>query len=200
MPRINLLPWRETLKKEREIRFGIITGISLGITVVIFLGIRFYIADAISYQESRNNYLTEQIKAAEAKIEEIKELEQKKERLIERMSIIQELEKSRPQVVHLFDELVKQVPQGVYFTEMEQKGDKIILTGVAQSDARVSSLMSNIEISQWLTNPKIYEITTGKLGGSSGNNKRRVSKFRLEVTQTSPQSETSATDQTEAKN
>ena len=149
MPRINLLPWRETLKKEREIRFGIITGISLGIMAVIFLGIHFYIANAISYQESRNNYLAEQIKAAEEKIAEIKAMEQQKERLIERMSVIQELEKSRPQVVHLFDELVKQVPQGVYFTKMIQKGDKITLEGVAQSDARVSSLMSNIEISHF---------------------------------------------------
>jgi type IV pilus assembly protein PilN len=199
MPRINLLPWRETLKKEREIRFGIITGVSLGIAVIIFLGVRFYIANAISYQESRNNYLTEQIKEAEAKIAEIEELQQKKERLIERMSVIQELEKSRPQVVHLFDELVKQIPQGVYFTEMAQKDDKITLNGVAQSDARVSSLMSNVEISQWLTNPKIYEIKTDKADSSRNKKTKagRVSKFKLEVTQTAPKSETS---ETEAEN
>lgn len=196
MPRINLLPWRETLKKEREIRFGIITGVSLGIAVIIFLGVRFYIANAISYQENRNNYLTEQIKEAEAKIAEIEELQQKKERLIERMSVIQELEKSRPQVVHLFDELVKQIPQGVYFTEMAQKDDKITLNGIAQSDARVSSLMSNVEISQWLTNPKIYEIKTDKAASSRNKKTKagRVSKFKLEVTQTAPKSETSATE------
>ena len=199
MPRINLLPWRESLKKEREIRFGIITGISVGIMALIWLGIHVYIANAISYQESRNNYLTEQIKEAEAKIAEIKELEQKKERLIERMSVIQELEKSRPQVVHLFDELVKQVPQGVYFTKMEQKDDKITLEGIAQSDARVSSLMSNVEISPWLTNPKIYQITSDKSGNTDngGTKPMRVSKFKLEVTQTAPKSETS---ETEAKN
>jgi type IV pilus assembly protein PilN len=202
MPRINLLPWRETLKKEREIRFGIITGISLGIMAVIFLGIHFYIANAISYQESRNNYLAEQIKAAEEKIAEIKAMEQQKERLIERMSVIQELEKSRPQVVHLFDELVKQVPQGVYFTKMIQKGDKITLEGVAQSDARVSSLMSNIEISLWLTQPKIYEIRTDKLDNTRNKTNKvgRVSKFKLEVTQTAPKSETSETSETEANN
>ena len=199
MPRINLLPWRESLKKEREIRFGIITGISVGIMALIWLGIHFYIASAISYQESRNNYLSEQIKEAEAKIAEIKELEQKKERLIERMSVIQELEKSRPQVVHLFDELVKQVPQGVYFTKMEQKDNKITLEGVAQSDARVSSLMSNIEVSPWLTKPKIYQIISDKPDNPSdkGTKPMRISKFKLEVTQTTPKSETS---ETEAKN
>ncbi len=192
MPRINLLPWRDSLKKEREVRFGIITGIALGITALIFLGVHVYIANAISYQESRNNYLTEQIKEAEAKIAEIKELEQKKERLIERMSVIQELEKSRPQVVHLFDELVKQVPPGVYFTKMEQKGDKITLEGVAQSDARVSSLMSNIEISQWLSHPKIYQIVTKEQKQDPNGKGTRVSEFKLEVTQIAPKSESEA--------
>ena len=192
MPRINLLPWRDSLKKEREVRFGIITGIALGITALIFLGVHVYIANAISYQESRNNYLTEQIKEAEAKIAEIKELEQKKERLIERMSVIQELEKSRPQVVHLFDELVKQVPPGVYFTKMEQKGDKITLEGVAQSDARVSSLMSNIEMSQWLSHPKIYQIVTKEQKQDPNGKGTRVSEFKLEVTQTAPKSESEA--------
>ena len=192
MPRINLLPWRDSLKKEREVRFGIITGIALGITALIFLGVHVYIANAISYQESRNNYLTEQIKEAEAKIAEIKELEQKKERLIERMSVIQELEKSRPQVVHLFDELVKQVPPGVYFTKMEQKGDKITLEGTAQSDARVSSLMSNIEMSQWLSHPKIYQIVTKEQKQNPSGKGTRVSEFKLEVTQTAPKSESEA--------
>jgi len=199
MPRINLLPWRDSLKKEREIRFGIIMGIALGITALIFLGIHLFIANAISYQESRNNYLTEQIKEAEAKIAEIKELEQKKERLIERMSVIQELEKSRPQVVHLFDELVKQIPPGVYFTKMAQKGDKITLEGTAQSDARVSSLMSNVETSQWLSHPKIYQIVTKEQQQQEKDKKgTRVSEFKLEVTQTAPKSETEATPTTPA--
>lgn len=193
MPRINLLPWRDSLKKEREIRFGIITGIALGITALVFLGVHLYIANAISYQESRNNYLTEQIKEAEARIAEIKDLEQKKERLIERMSVIQELEKSRPQVVHLFDELVKQVPPGVYFSKMEQKGDKITLQGSAQSDARVSSLMSNIETSQWLSHPKIYQIITKEQPQEKDKKGTRVSEFKLEVTQTASKSETEAT-------
>jgi type IV pilus assembly protein PilN len=192
MPRINLLPWRDSLKKEREIRFGIVTGIALGITALIFLGVHFYIANSIGYQESRNNYLVEQIKEAEEKITKIKDLEQQKERLIGRMSVIQELEKSRPQVVHLFDELVKQVPPGVYFTKMEQKGDKITLEGIAQSDARVSSLMSNIEMSQWLSHPKIYQIVTKEQKQDKDKKGTRVSEFKLEVTQTALKPEAGA--------
>lgn len=192
MPRINLLPWRDTLKKEREQRFGMITGAALVITALIFLGIHFYIENSISYQEDRNKYLTEQIKEAEAKIAEIEDLKQKKERLIGRMGIIQELEKSRPQVVHLFDELVKQVPPGVYFTKMEQKGDKITLEGTAQSDARVSSLMSNIETSQWLSHPKIFQIVTKEQKQEKDKKGTRVSEFKLEVTQTALKPEAGA--------
>jgi len=188
MPRINLLPWRETLKKEREIRFGIITGISLAITGLVVLSVHLYMQSLIDYQQSRNKYLETQIKEADKKIEEIKKLEKDKLRLIERMDVIQQLEESRPQIVHLFDEFVKQVPEGVYFTTMKQKGDKITLEGVAQSNARVSSLMTNIEKSPWLTNPTIGVIeTTNK--GATNYKKHSISKFKLEVTLTAPKKE-----------
>ncbi|OQY54778.1 MAG: pilus assembly protein PilN [Candidatus Parabeggiatoa sp. nov. 2] len=190
MPRINLLPWRETLKKEREIRFGIITGASLVFTGLVVLSAHLYMGSLIDHQQRRNNYLNAEIKKAEAQISEIDKLKEDKERLIKRMDVIQVLEESRPQVVHLFDELVKQAPDGVYFSSIKQKGDKITLEGVAQSNARVSSLMKNIERSQWLSNPKIIFIKTQK------NNKRsrarsNVSRFKLEVMQTAPKREVS---------
>jgi type IV pilus assembly protein PilN len=190
MPRINLLPWRDTLKKEREIRFGIITGASLVLTGLVVLSAHLYMGSLIDHQQRRNNYLNAEIEKAKAKISEIDKLKEDKERLIKRMDVIQVLEESRPQVVHLFDELVKQAPDGVYFSSIKQKGDKITLEGVAQSNARVSSLMKNIERSQWLSNPKIIFIKTQK------NNRRsrarsNVSRFKLEVMQTAPKREVS---------
>ena len=185
MPRINLLPWRETLKKEREIRFGAITGVSLALAGLVWLAVHLYMVSEHDYQASRNNYMAGEIKKAEAKIKEIELLDQQKKRLIERMNIIQELEESRPQIVHLFDEIVKQVPNGVYFTRLTQKGDQITINGVAQSDARVSSLMKNIERSEWLTSPKIFSIET-KGPARQAIQGRRVSTFKLEVKQTAP--------------
>ena len=190
MTRINLLPWRDTLKKEREIRFGIITGISIGLALLVILGVHLYMESAISYQKQRNKFLETEIKKAEDKIAEIEELDQQKQRLIERMNVIQELEESRPMVVHLFDELVKTVPNGVYFTSMKQKGNKITLEGIAQSDARVSSLMANIESSLWLTNPKIYSIESKEDTNRTSQTKRSLSEFKLEVTQTAPKQNT----------
>ena len=187
MPRINLLPWRETLKKERETRFGIIALITLLFAGLIAGFVHLYMNGQLDYQQRRNQYLKSEIKRAEEKIKEIKDLGQKKQRLIERMDIIQNLEVSRPQVVHLVEELVKQVPDGVSFSSMVQKGNKITLDGIAQSSARVSTLMKNFESSQWLSGSKIIHIRTEEVKGTQKSyRKTSVSKFKLEITQTSP--------------
>ncbi len=188
--RINLLPWRETQRKEREIRFGIITGLALAIAGGLVLSAHLYMADKITYQQSRNQYLTNEITKADAKIQKIKKLKDKKRRLVERMNVIQELEESRSHVVHLLDELVKQVPSGVYFKRMTQKKNKITLEGVAQSDARVSSLMGSLEASPWLKNPKIYFIKDSTTK-QANQRTRSVSSFRLEIIQTTPEKDKS---------
>ncbi len=188
MPNINLLPWREKLKKEREARFGIAAGVGLAVAGLIVLAVHLYMQSLIDYQQSRNSYLEKQIKLMEEKITEIKGLEDKKQRLIDRMNVIQDLEISRPRIVHLFDELVLQVPDGVYFTLMQQKGDRINLEGYAQSDARVSSLMKAIERSEWMKNPTIIEIVRQERKQKGGNKKegRTVSTFKLQFQQTAP--------------
>jgi type IV pilus assembly protein PilN len=209
MPRINLLPWRETLKKERELRFSILTGASLVLTALIVLAVHMYMAGLISFQQERNTFIEAEIKLVEAQIEEIKQVEEEKRRLIDRMNAIQGLETGRPNVVHLFDEVVKTVPDGVFYTGMKQEGDKLTFNGFAQSDARVSSLMTNIEklcdegeerkraetkqFSRcWMKEPRIQVIRaeerdSSTKGGQTAN-KRSVSAFTLNVTQAVPPS------------
>lgn len=209
MPRINLLPWRDTLKKERELRFGILTGAALVVTALIVLAVHLYMASLISFQQARNDYVQTEIKAVEAQIEEIKQVEEEKRRLIDRMNAIQGLEAGRPNVVHLFDEVVKTVPDGVFYTEMTQLVEKLTFKGYAQSDARVSSLMTNVEklcdeaeekkraeakqFSRcWMKEPRIQVIRaeereSGSKGGQTSN-KRSVSSFTLDVTLVAPNS------------
>ncbi|MCV6636762.1 PilN domain-containing protein [Candidatus Albibeggiatoa sp. nov. NOAA] len=196
MPNVNLLPWREKLKKEREARFGVAVVAGLAVAGLIMLGVHLYMQSLISYQQSRNSYLDGEIKLMEQKIKEIEQLEDKKQRLIERMNVIQELETSRPRIVHLFDELVLQAPDGVYFTSMEQKGEQVTLEGYAQSDARVSSLMKAIERSEWMKNPTIIEIVreARKNSGSRNKQKQTVSTFKLRFNQAAPK----ATEEEEA--
>lgn len=208
MPRINLLPWRETLKKERELRFGIITGVALVVTALIALAVHLYMAGLINFQLERNNFVSAEIKQVEAQIEEIKRVEEEKRHLIDRMNAIQGLETGRPNVVHLFDEIVKTIPDGVFYTDFKQEGDKLTFKGFAQSDARVSSLMTNIEklcdeaeekrraeskqFSRcWMKEPRIQVIRSqerdaGKGQAAASANKRSVSSFTLNVTSAKP--------------
>lgn len=194
MPHINLLPWREKLKKERETRFGIAIGIGLAVAGLIVLGVHLYIQGLINHQQNRNRYLQNEIKIMEDRIKEIAQLEEKKQRLIDRMNVIQELEISRPRVVRLFDEIVLYIPDGVYLTAMSQKGTKVTLEGYAQSDARVSSFMKAIdEQSDWMKNPTIIEIIREERpvqGGQRGQTGRVVSTFKLQFEQSAPKEET----------
>jgi type IV pilus assembly protein PilN len=135
-------------------------------------------------QQSRNSYLETEIAVLDKRIKEIKDLEREKARLLARMDIIQQLQGSRPQVVHVFDELVTTLPDGVYLTKIENKGPAITLDGFAQSNARVSSYMRKVDNADWLTDPRLDVIETKDQKG------QRISKFALNVRQTTPGSNT----------
>ena len=155
MARINLLPWREKLRKQRRRDFGLTI---LGALVLTLAGLGYwhwYNQGLIDHQNARNRFLEKEIAKVDKEIKEIKELESTRQKLIARMKVIEDLQVSRPQIVHLFDELVTVVPDGTFLTKMAQNGRNLILNGRAQSNARVSTYMRNIETSPWLNDPKL---------------------------------------------
>ena len=166
MPSINLLPWREAERKQRQRDFGVAMGgaVVAGIAVVVLTV--FAYSQMISGQEARNDRLEAEIAELEKSITEIDGLERQKERLLARMEIIEQLQKSRPEIVHLFDELVRQLPEGVYLTSMKQTGSRVEIRGVAQSSTRVSALMRQIDASEWLTDPEVERVETTQAGTS----------------------------------
>jgi len=166
MPRINLLPWREAERKQRQRDFGVAAGgaVVAGIAVVMLTMLAYN--QMIAGQEGRNKRLTDEIVELEKSIAEIDGLERQKERLLARMEIIEELQKSRPEIVHLFDEVVRQLPEGVYLTGLKQTGSRIEMRGVAQSSTRVSALMRQIDASEWLTDPEVERVETTQSGSS----------------------------------
>ena len=107
---------------------------------------------------------------------EINALEKEKQSLLSRMNVIQELQQGRSQMVHVFDQMVRIIPEGVYMKKLTQKGTKFEITGMAQSNARVSSLMRNLDASDWFTDPKLEEIVSNK--NKTGT---RESRFKLNV-------------------
>ena len=179
MPRINLLPWRDELRKRREKEFIITAVIAALLMGGVVLGVHLHYESRIAYQEQRNQFIETEIAALDKKIKEIEDLKKERDSLIARTQVIQSLQSGRPEIVHIFDELVTTLPDGVYYTKVTQKGRSLNLQGVAQSNARVASLMRSLDASKWLDNPSLVEIKDD----TQKNTTVRLSSFNLNVRQ-----------------
>ena len=175
MTRINLLPWRELRRKEQDrqlLSIGIAGSVLMGL--IVFYGY-IHLGALVEEQGKRNAFLEEEIKKVEVQIAEIKELKKKRDALVARMRVIQQLQADRTQIVHVFDDLVRKLPEGVYLTSLKQGAKNFTLQGIAQSNARVSTLMRNLEASNWFANPDLDVINVQAKGAE------RVSQFTLRV-------------------
>lgn len=181
MTRINLLPWREALRKERKRQFVSVLGGAAFLMLAIIGYVHFHVSGLIDYQNSRNSFLENEIAKVDEKIKEIRELEAQKKQLLNRMNIIQELQTRRPMVVHMLDKLVKALPEGLYLTAVDQQGAELTLEGMAQSNARVSAFMRNLDEADWFASPKLEVIQVQEKDGT------RSSKFTLKVKQLTPE-------------
>lgn len=180
MARINLLPWREEARQQRRKDFLAAGGLALVLTFLGAVLVHLYYEDQISNQQARNAYLKSQITSLDRKIKEIKDLEKDKADLLARMDIIQKLQKSRSEIVRLLDELVTALPAGVYLTKVEQSGRSVVLEGRAQSNARVSAFMNQIEAADWIGKPRLMLIE------NKDKTDTGLSHFRLSFDQVSP--------------
>ncbi len=180
MTRINLLPWREELRQEKQKQFMTLLVLTIVLAAAIVGLIHFQMNGKIDYQNQRNAFLSGEISKLDREISEISELQKVRKSLVERMEIIQDLQGSRPSIVHLFTELVTSVPNGVYLQSLEQTNDTLRITGEAESNARVSSYMRNLSNSAWLKDPNLdlIQIEDKKV--------TRISSFILTVKQDSP--------------
>jgi len=177
MANINLLPWREELRQERQRQFLSILGLVAVLAVVFMWAVYSFYSAKLDNQRERNQYLQTEIRKLDSKIKEIEALEKERQQLVERMNLIQNLQKSRPQVVHLFDEVVTNVPDGVNLISVERKGDELIFDGVAESTTRISKFMRNVATSKWLTVGPLEKIADDK---NSGANRKRFT-FKTKV-------------------
>jgi len=179
--RINLLPHREQKRAARQKQFLVLAGLVLGLGLVIAGSGHTVIAGKISNQEGRNDFLKAETAKLDKEIEEIKVLKERTTALLERKKVVESLQSNRLQVVHLLDQMVRQLPDGVYLKAVEQKDSGVKLTGYAQSNARVASLMRNLEASAWLEKPELVEAKATILNGV------RVSEFALNVKLSPPE-------------
>lgn len=168
MPRINLLPWRDELRKQRQRNFTIAAAAAVVVGIAVVLVSRMALGNMIEHQNDRNALLKTEIAGLDKQITEILGLENQKERLLARMEIIERLQQSRPEIVHLFDEIARTMPDGVYLDSVLQTGRKLEIGGAAESSTRVSTYMRNIDASEWLTDPGLIRVET--VAGEQGRN------------------------------
>jgi type IV pilus assembly protein PilN len=158
MATINLRPWREEQSALRQKQFGanVIGSIIFAVFVVFLVG---YYFDAMKERQiDRNNYLKSETAKLDKQIEEIKDLRLKRERLLERLTAIQELQESRPLIVRNFDELVRVLPDKTHYNSLSRKGGNVAISGTADDNLEVSSLMRSLNQSIWFGEPQLSRV------------------------------------------
>ena len=173
MIRINLLPHRAEKRRARQIQFAALGVISVVLGALLVGFVHAGISSRISYQERRNEYLKQETAILDKQIAEIKKLREETQSLLERKNVVENLQSTRSDVVHLLDQMLRILPEGVYLKTLKQTGNKINISGYAQTNARISTLMRAIENSPWLDSPSLGVIQASSAGGA------RVSEFTL---------------------
>jgi len=173
--RINLLPHRELKRATRKREFIFVAAGTLVFALATALLAHTILAGMVESQQNKNKFLKVEIAKVDKEIEEIQRLKEQTASLLARKQIVETLQANRTEAVHLLDQLVRQLPDGIYLKGVKQTADKINLTGYAQSNARIATLMRNFDGSPWLTNAELVETKAVQL------NNLRVNEFSLNV-------------------
>ena len=176
--RINLLPHREQKRQARQRQF-ISLAVSLAVLgLAIVALVHGVLAGQIEAQKDRNGLLKKEIAKLDEQIKEIDRLREQIQAVLARKQVVETLQSNRSEAVHLLDQLVRQLPDGIYLSSVRQQGAKVTVTGYAQSNARVSTLMRNIEASPWLTRPELVEIKLVQAPGQT-NRDLKINNFTM---------------------
>lgn len=178
--RINLLPHREEKRQARQRQF-VSFGVLLAILALAVVGlVHMIFAARIDVQQGRNKLLRTEIAKLDDQIKEIDKLRDQIQQVLARKQVVENLQSNRSDAVHLLDQVVRQLPDGIYLKSIRQSGSRVQMVGYAQSNARVSTLMRNIEASPWVTSPELVEIKLVQLPGATrGAPAQQVNEFTL---------------------
>jgi type IV pilus assembly protein PilN len=183
MIRVNLLPHREIRRRRQQQQFFILLGIVAFLGAAIWLLVHTSLTNRYEEQIARNQYLTTEIAKLDKEIEDIKKLKEMTAALLSRKKVVETLQSNRSEVVHLLDELARQLPDGVYLKGIKQQGSRVTINGFTQSQARVSTLMRNLDASPHLENSNLIEIKAVPMGAT------RINEFTLAVNIERPKTE-----------
>ena len=178
MIRVNLLPHREEKRKRRQQQFGVLAGIALVAGLLVAAAVWVFLDQQVSQQQANVAYMKAEIDKLDKQIEEIRKIREETASLLAKKQVVEGLQSNRSEPVQLLDQLLRQLPEGVYLKNIKQVGPKVNISGYAQSNARVSTLMRNLGASPYLENPELVEIKAVPSPDKSGN---RVNEFNMYI-------------------
>jgi type IV pilus assembly protein PilN len=175
MAHINLLPWREeALQAQQKLYFTILTAIGL-VTLALVLAINFYYQARIDGQNSKNQYLKNEIAVLDVQIAEIKTLNSKKDALEKRINVVEQLQRSRNVGTQVLDEIANIIPNGIYIIELEKQGNTLQLTGKSESNNHLANMIRAVELSDLFVDATPESIT------ADDDSSKLLSSFKMKV-------------------
>jgi len=178
MIRINLLPHREEKRKRRQQQFTVLAGMSAVFALLVGGAVWLYLDSQVTQQRTNIAYMKQEIDKLDKQIEEIRKIREETASLLAKKQVVEGLQSNRSEPVQLLDQLLRQLPEGVYLKNFKQTGPKVNISGFAQSNARVSTLMRNLGASPYLENPELVEIKAVAAPDKSGS---RVNEFNMNI-------------------
>ena len=172
---INLLPWREARRRRQRRQLWAAIVVICIIAASMFATAWWTQSEEISFQTSRNAYLLREIRKVQTQLEEIDQIKQRKKALVARMTIIRQLQQEKVGIVRTLDNLVRALPEGLYFVSAKRSRGSFNLEGIAQSNARVSELMLNLNSSVSFGDSHLEVIRIGNI------DETQTSRFELMV-------------------
>jgi len=195
MAKINLLPWRQELKKQRQQEFLTINAAVAITAAAIVMFFHIMVSGQLSDQEERKAFIQSEIATLDGQIKQIDELQTRKDELLARMKVIQDLQGRRPVIVRVFDELARTTPDKVYLASFQRTGDTFAIEGFAESNTQVSTFLRNLNTSTWFKNPALSNVVADETvkkdakGGkaTAADDAKKNNRFALKVDLEAPE-------------
>jgi type IV pilus assembly protein PilN len=172
MIRINLLPYRESRKKESILRQ---INIFLAVFFIIFVILLFYsiwlgnkIDDLNTKIKNTKTLLTQ----AETQAKKVDQIKNELEKLGHKIDVIKNIEMNRRAPVLLLENMTKMVADAdsdskpvkrLWFTNFEASGEKVNIKGIALDNKTIADFMSRLEDSKLYNNVNLKTITQQKV-------------------------------------
>ncbi|MFT7387285.1 MAG: type IV pilus assembly protein PilN [Candidatus Endobugula sp.] len=158
MANINLLPWRDEYRQEKKREFFSTFFLLIVLSGLVGYVWFKYVDNQVANQKVRNTLLINEISLLDLRVGKITKLKAQRKELEARTEVIQGLQNRRPLIVYYFDHMVKALPDGVYFKRISKKENVYTITGIAESNSRVSSLMRSLDNSSFFAAPNLMNV------------------------------------------